>query len=185
MRHTMRQSCILADGTKFWLRPPTPKDISLLYEAAHSSRDELAPWMPWCHSNYSRTDTETWVQETFESNSQYPFLLLDESETHCLGTCGLNDINERHRCANLGYWVRTSHIGLGIATAATAHVANFGFAELELLRVEIVAALGNHASQRVAEKVGATREGILRNGLVHGEHAVDAVLFSLIPADLA
>ena len=39
-------------------------------------------------------------------------------------------------------------------------------------------------SQQVAAKVHATREGIVRNGLVHGEQALDAVLYSLIPADL-
>jgi RimJ/RimL family protein N-acetyltransferase len=47
-----------------------------------------------------------------------------------------------------------------------------------------MAATGNKASQRVAEKAGAVREGILRNRItVHGR-VLDAVVFSLIPPDL-
>jgi len=63
-------------------------------------------------------------------------------------------------------------------------VARFGFDELKLRRIEIVAAINNKASQRVAEKAGATREGILRNRLVVRDKVYDAVMFSLIPGDL-
>ena len=63
-------------------------------------------------------------------------------------------------------------------------VARFGFDELKLRRIEIVAAINNKASQRVAEKAGATREGILRNRLVVRDKVYDTVMFSLIPGDL-
>ena len=43
---------------------------------------------------------------------------------------------------------------------------------------------GNAASQRVAGKLGATREGEFRNRLVVRGEAVDAVVFSLVPRDL-
>ena len=93
-------------------------------------------------------------------------------------------MNRTHNFANLGYWVRTSRTGQGIATAAARLVAEFGFAELRFTRLEIVAAVRNIASQRVAEKVGATREGIERNRhVVHGR-IHDAVMYSLIPDDL-
>ena len=80
--------------------------------------------------------------------------------------------------------MRSSHVGRGIASAASLQVAQFAFEQLDLVRLEIVAAVDNQASQRVAEKVQATREGLIRNGLVHGEKTLDAVMFSLIPSDL-
>src|SRR3990172_4536404 len=102
-----------------------------------------------------------------------------------LGGCGLNGIGE-YKFANLGYWVRTSRTKQGVATAATLLLARFGFDELKLNRIEIVVATGNYASQRVAEKAGATREGVLRNRLIlKGKPVVDAVMFSLIPKDLS
>ena len=97
-----------------------------------------------------------------------------------VGGCALNDINQTHNFANLGYWVRTSRTGQGVATAAALLVAQFGFAKLGFTRLEIVAAVGNVASQRVAEKVGAMREGVARNRhVVHGR-VYDAVMYSLI-----
>ena len=83
----------------------------------------------------------------------------------------------------LGYWVRTSRLRQGIATRTTLLLARFGFEQVNLNRIEIVAALENRASQGVAKKVGATREGILRHRLLLHGHAHDAVLFSLIPQD--
>jgi RimJ/RimL family protein N-acetyltransferase len=63
-------------------------------------------------------------------------------------------------------------------------VGRFGFEALGFTRLEIVTAVGNRASQRVAKKAGATREGIERNRHVIGDTVHDVVMFSLIPADL-
>jgi RimJ/RimL family protein N-acetyltransferase len=60
----------------------------------------------------------------------------------------------------------------------------FAFTQLGLRRIEIVAAVGNVPSQRVAEKAGASREGVLRNRLLINGESLDAVLFSLVPEDV-
>jgi ribosomal-protein-serine acetyltransferase len=52
---------------------------------------------------------------------------------------------------------------------------------LKLKRVEITVAVDNQASLRVAEKAGATKEGILRNRVVKSDAPSDAVVFSFIP----
>ncbi len=69
------------------------------------------------------------------------------------------------------------------ATRAVRLLARFGFEELGLGRIEIVAAVGNKASQRVAEKAGAHREGVLRRRLCLHDEYHDAVMYSLIPDD--
>lgn len=95
----------------------------------------------------------------------------------------MNQLNYIHRVANLGYWTRSSAVGRGVGTIATRLVARFGFEQLGLQRIEIVAAVGNRASQRVAEKVGATREGVLRRRLlIHGK-SQDAFVYSLVSED--
>jgi RimJ/RimL family protein N-acetyltransferase len=89
-----------------------------------------------------------------------------------------------HQFGNLGYWVRTSAAGRGVASKASRLVARFGFEELGLHRIEILAAVSNVASQRVAEKIGAAREGVLRKRLLIRGEPQDAVMFSLVPEDL-
>jgi ribosomal-protein-serine acetyltransferase len=92
--------------------------------------------------------------------------------------------NHGHRYANLFYWVRSSRLRQGVASAAVRLLARYAFETVGLQRVEIVVAVGNAASARVAEKVGAVREGILRNRIfLHGS-SYDAFSYSLIPGDL-
>ena len=101
-----------------------------------------------------------------------------------MGGCGLNNIDNNNRVANLGYWVRSSRTGKGIASSVVGLLARFAFEELKLNRVEIIPAISNKASQRVAIKAGATKEGILRKRIVVGDKIYDGIMFSLIPGDL-
>jgi RimJ/RimL family protein N-acetyltransferase len=117
----------------------------------------------------------------WEVGTAYQFAITDSREDSFLGGCGLNKINEIDKVANLGYWVRSSRVKQGIATTATALLAQFGFRKLKLNRIEILVAIENKASQGVAVKAGAMREGILRNRLLLHGKIHDAVMFSLIP----
>ena len=163
-------------------------DVASLFEAARESINEVYPWLPWCYPGYSMDDSSAWVRsqgEAWDMGREYSFVIFDRRSQGYVGGVGLNQINQIHRMANLGYWVRTSRTGLGAASAATTLAAQYGLGELGLQRIEIVAAVDNIASQRVAEKAGATKEGILRNRLLNHGKPTDAVLYSLIPADLA
>lgn len=179
----------LTDGV-ISLRFYRPEDAEELYEAVRESMRELQPWMPWCHENYSIADSREWLASRRERSggedvSDYGFRISDARTDRYLGGVGLNQLDNLHRRANLGYWIRTSATGRGVATRAVALTARFGFEHLKLIRIEIVAALGNRASQRVAEKAGAVREGVMRHGLLLHGTAHDAVLTSLIPEDIA
>lgn len=177
---------ILTDGD-ILVRPIRLDDAEALFEAAHESIPEVSPWLPWLHENYSIEETRAFLSSRAseeKSEEAYSFGIFDRPGERWLGGIGLNFFNRVHQLANLGYWVRTGETGRGVASRATRLVAGFGFAELGLQRIEIIAAVPNVASQRVAEKAGAVREGVLRKRLfIHG-HAHDAVMFSLVAEDL-
>ena len=163
------------------------KDVDALFEAARESVLELSVWMPWCSENYSRAESEAFVlsrDAEWEAGEHYSFVVYDTSSGEFLGSVGLNFINRIHQFANLGYWVRTSHTRRGVATTAARLAASFGLGELGFNRLEIVAAAGHLASQRVAKKVGAQCEGVLRQRLVIHQKIHDAVMFSLVAEDL-
>ena len=169
------------------LRPFVMEDVPALVEAARESRAEVGRWLPWCHADYGPSDAEAWValaQAQRESAEGYHDAVVDVASGALLGGCGLWPLNRTHGLANLGYWVRTGAAGRGVATRAARLAAQQGF-ELGLTRLEIIAAVGNVASLRVAQKLGAQREGVLRNRLVIHGGLHDAVCFSLVPGDLA
>ena len=120
-----------------------------------------------------------------EQDSGYMFYVFDGITSQMVGVAFINQINRTHQIGNLGYVVRTSRTGEGIATEAARLVAQYGFEKLGLQRIEIVVHPDNAPSLRVAEKLGATREVLLRNRLrLHGVPC-SAYLHSLIPADFA
>jgi RimJ/RimL family protein N-acetyltransferase len=173
-------------GETLVLRPFRLQDANDIYEAVRQSLAELGQWLSWCHAGYALDDTLEFLRarpEAFRRDGEYSFAIVSRTSGEFLGATGINQIDPASRRANLGYWLRTSATGRGIATQATRMLALWAFEALELQRIEIVAAVGNLASQRVAERSGATREGIARNRLrVHGVPH-DAVLYSLVPAD--
>ena len=163
------------------------EDVFLLYDAARESIETVYEWLPWCHPKYSLEDSSSYVlsrDEAWRKKEEYSFAIVDARTDRFLGGVAINGINPLHRVANLGYWVRKNHTGRGTATAATLLAARFGFDALGLQRIEIVAAVGNVASQRVAEKAGAKREGVLRKRLLLNGQVHAAVLFSLVAEDL-
>jgi ribosomal-protein-serine acetyltransferase len=182
----MKNNRRLTDGV-ITLRPYRASDIDSVYEAVRESIPELSVWMSWCHPDYSIEETGAWIEsqpDKREKGAEYNFAISYNTGSLYLGGCGLDVIDRGCRIANLGYWVRTSQTNKGIATAATLLLAQFAFNELKLNRVELTIAVDNQASLRVAEKAGATREGILRNRVVKNDTPSDAVVFSLVPQDL-
>ena len=161
------------------LRPPEIRDVDALQEAIDESFRDLHPWMDWCTRDAGITATRAWVAMQSvhrEEGTAHEFLILDRDD-RVLGCCGVNAIDRRRRTANLGYWVRTSAAGRGVAPGAVRRLIDWVRAHTDLERLEIVCAVGNTRSQRVADKVGALREGIEPARLrIHGvEH--DAVVY--------
>jgi RimJ/RimL family protein N-acetyltransferase len=119
----------------------------------------------------------------WERDETYMFYILDVEIDQVVGITFLNRINRMRQFANLGYAVRESRLREGIATKAAKLTASYGFEKLGLQRIEIVICPDNLPSLKVAEKLGAVREGVLRNGMrLHGIPC-NAYLYSLIPAD--
>lgn len=184
---TVHVTPALADG-RLLLRPWRDTDVPELHAAVRESVASVGRWLPWCNADYGLERAEAWVAQCHEhwrSGEQFAFAVRDAVNGELLGGCGLNQIHPLHRSANLGYWVRTTRQGQGIATAATRLVARFGFAELGLIRIEIVTLPDNLASRRVAEKSGAVFEAMARQRLWAWDRAHDAAVYALVPADLA
>ena len=164
------------------LRPYEAGDARALWEAARESVADVFPWLSWCHAQYSMAEAEEWIRSRAPlaaEGREYTFAIVGD-DGRLLGGCGINQINRLHKFGNLGYWVRSSATGRGVATEAARQAADFAFRTTDLVRVEIVCAVGNERSQRVAARAGAVREGLLRRRLlIHGQ-PVDAVLYSFV-----
>ena len=180
-----RKALELTDG-KITLRPYRMSDNRESYQAIKESAAEKSAWLPFTQKDYSIKENGEWIKkrpDDWKKGKSYEFAICDAKDGTIIGGCGLNGVDQMNRRANLGYWVRTSHTGQGVAVAATLLLAKWGFKALKLTRIEILVATGNERSLRVAEKVGAKREGILRNRLIMRDRPHDAVMHSLVPGE--
>lgn len=182
---TLKEGEYLSDGV-ICLRHWRTSDASGGFEAVCESLEALKPWMSWAHEDYRQEELLGFIRssiEGWEKDEFFNFVITDTLDETVLGGSGLNNLSRTYRMANLGYWVRSSRRGQGIAPRAARLAARFGFERLGLVRAEIVVAVGNRASLRAAEKSGAQREGVLRNRMSVGELVYDAVMHSLTPQD--
>jgi ribosomal-protein-alanine N-acetyltransferase len=85
--------------------------------------------------------------------------------------------------ANVGYLVDAAHRGRGVATAAVRLVVEHAFDRLRLHRLDAGAMPSNVGSQRVLEKAGFTRVGVMRRYLFVADRWQDHVLYEIVGPD--
>src|SRR5213596_733263 len=132
----MQQKKTFTDGN-ILIRPFSAEDSNPLYEAVRESISEISQWLDWCHANYSLDEASAFVlsrDEAWKTEDEYGFAVLDVETRMFLGCVGLNQFNRNYQFCNLGYWVRTSHTGRGIASSAARLAARFALKELNLHR---------------------------------------------------
>ncbi|WP_426284688.1 GNAT family N-acetyltransferase [Luteibacter sp. E-22] len=177
----------LGDGVVS-LRAHRPTDADTLAAAVRESVATVGRWQDWCHEGYGTADAETWLaacRTDWLLGDGYEMLIVDARTDAILGGMGVNQRNREQRFANLGYWVRESMQGRGIATRAGQLAIRFAFETVQVSRLEIVAAWDNLPSRKTAERLGSTFEGMLRKRLVIKGISVDAAMYSVIAQDLA
>lgn len=170
------------------LKVPVPTDAAALAGAVQASLAEVGAWMDWCTADYGEEAAGSWIESTSrarERGEAFEFLMVGAGD-EVLGCCGLNAVDVVNRRANLGYWVRSDLTGRGVARAAVRQLRDFAFAATDLERLEVVIAVNNERSIRVAVALGAGREGLHERRLrIHGVFH-DAVMFAMLrPAALA
>lgn len=163
------------------------RDAEPLLAAVHASLPELSQWMPWAHSQYGRDDAAGFVRDSqmsWKEGRAYDFAIRrpEATERH-LGNVSIWSVSRLGRVAEIGYWTRTEDTACGIATEVTGRMLRVGFDDLNMHKINLRIAVGNKHSERVAEKLGFTREGVLREELMIQSKWVDHTLFSLLESE--
>ena len=165
------------------LRLLTAADADDVTEACQDA--ETLRWLPLPRP-YTRANAE-WFIGTFgpgqrESGAGVVFAI--ETAGRLAGVIDLKHVDWGARVAEVGYWVAPWARGRGVAAQATRVLSEWAIRDHGFERVELFAATGNAASQRVAQNAGFVREGVARNACCVPDGRADMVLFSLVPQDL-
>lgn len=140
---------------RFWSSPPL-KDLA----GAHELIEEI-------HGFFKSRRLFQWGISLRESNE-------------VIGTCTLLDVSMAHRRAEVGFALRRSNWGQGLATEALETLIAFAFGTLDLHRLEADADPDNERSLVVLERQGFRREGYLRERWHHLGDIRDTVFLGLL-----
>ena len=131
---------------------------------------------------YVRGSSESW--STGENTN---FAILVDGLEGPAGSIGVRWTELADGIAEVGYWVAAEARGRGVATTAARLVAHWAFdVAPHLERLQLRADVLNAASNRVAEKAGFTREGVLRSSRFNERlhRRIDFVMWSLLRHEL-
>lgn len=158
-------------------------DAEELHEVIAANRALLSRWMPWAAEQTLR-ETAAFVRETREQwarNEGFQAAIIDRDAI--AGVIGFSRMDWANRSASLGYWLAETAHGRGIVTNATRALVDHAFGVWRLNRLEIRAGTENVRSQRVPERLGFVKEGVIRDAERLGDRYVDHVLFSMLARD--
>ena len=186
MPHLTPTSVVEDDVT---LRPWSDDDAGALVRRINDP--EVALYLDLVPQPYTRADARTWFElcaEGWRTGASATFAIHVDGVEGPVGGIGVRFLSELDEGgAEVGYWVGAEVRGRGIATKATRAVTRWAFdAVPELARMQLRADAQNVASNRVAEKAGFTREGVLRAQRfnVRMGKRVDFVMWSLLREEL-
>jgi RimJ/RimL family protein N-acetyltransferase len=168
-----------------------PRDAALLKDAIDSSLDHLRPWLPWIREEPQTIDEKVDLlrgfRGGFDRGEDFVYGVFSADEREVLGGSGLHRRVDES-AFEIGYWVRASAAGRGIATEAAAALTRVAFSVCGVDRVEIHVDPDNAPSRRVPEKLGYVKEGRLRRRLpprTEGDAPCDMLIYSIWAADAA
>jgi RimJ/RimL family protein N-acetyltransferase len=176
----------LTDGV-VTLRQWDERDVAALVECIDGD-EEMTRWMDAIPQPYLDAEARAWIEQAasfWRAGASAPFSVTDAETGAVFGGVGFAWVGDEH-VGEVGYWLRAEARGRGLTSRAVRLVSRWSFEELDCERLQLRADAENVASQRVAEKTGFKREGVLRS--VHfnprQQRRVDFVMFSLLPGDV-
>ncbi|MEQ6357214.1 GNAT family protein [Lysinibacillus sp. M3] len=148
------------------LKPLEHGDIQGLLEAA--SYPEI-----WSHMSTTiekMDDVNKFVDKallTKREKTEFPFVVVDKKSEQIIGSTRFMDIDDTHKRLEIGTtWISPAFWRTAINTNCKYLLLQYCFEILNLQRVQIKTDHENVRSQRAIERLGATKEGILRNHMV-------------------
>jgi RimJ/RimL family protein N-acetyltransferase len=170
----------LVDGPTA-LRPWRDTDVPGIVAACQDP--DISRWtrVPW---PYGTADARLFVigrHDALRTASAAPFAIVStRDDSLLLGSVALMGFDWDHARCEVGYWLSREARGAGHATRGVRLICGWGFEQLGIERIGLMAATGNPASQRVAERGGFEREAVLRSYLVGRDGRQDMVMFGLL-----
>ncbi len=170
---------VVLQGETLSLEPLSQEHCQGLYNRGRNAAD----WSFMPRACFvDQADTRQWIEQALQSPDQVPFAIVEKAKNRVVGSTRYLNIRAEHRTLEIGWtWLGEEWQRTRVNTEAKLLLLSHAFDRLGCIRVEFKTDARNVRSQRALERIGAVREGTLRNHMiVQGGHYRDSVYFSVI-----
>ncbi len=150
------------------------------FDIVKKNRDFLSQWLEWTDF-YSKPEDAYNYLKTIEPLDEPSYLIQVDGKV--VGGHGFVMFGERHRTAELGYWLAPQFNGRGYVTRGIKYLEDLAFGKLGINRIQIRVDAENIKSQSVAERSGYVREGVLRGSYVLRGVSCDTIVYSKLKSE--
>jgi RimJ/RimL family protein N-acetyltransferase len=147
------------------MRVPRLEDASAIF-AGWAQDSEVTRYLTW-RPHERIEQTQDFVRNclaAWENHTRFPYMITLKNDGQVIGMIDPRIEGSR---VGIGYGSARAYWGKGYVTEATRAVIDWAFQQPSVYRVYATTDVDNLASQRVLEKVGMQREGLLRKYIIH------------------
>lgn len=160
-------------------------DVETLFSIVEGNR---AIWAYLISKMDSVQDMQQYVQKAIKGygrGTQIPFVTVDQQSNKIVGSTRLYNISVEDKTVELGQtWYHPSVQRTSINSECKYMLLQYAFEKLHMLRVQIKTDARNEKAQRAIERLGAVKEGVLRNErILPNGYVRDAVVYSIISSE--
>ncbi len=132
-------------------------------------------------------DTRQWIDAALATAGHVPFAIVETRRDKAVGSTRFLNLRAEHRSLEIGWtWLGQEWQRTPINTEAKYLLLCHAFERLDCVRVEFKTDARNERSQAALVRIGATREGVLRQHMiVQNNHMRDSVYFSILDSEWA
>lgn len=152
-----------------------------LFQLVDNNRVHLRKWLPWVDnitSPYQYNNLiSSWVKQYYNNNG---FQTGIRYHKRLVGVIGLHSIDWHNKQTSIGYYLGEDFEGKGIMIRSVRALINYLFYQMQLHRVEIRCGKQNIKSSAIPERLGFTKEGIIRDGEFLYDHYHDLYVYGML-----
>ncbi|TVX94377.1 GNAT family N-acetyltransferase [Paenibacillus agilis] len=176
----MNESIIL-EGEGVRLVPLEQHHAEELYEAG--CYKEIWTYLPIVVN--SLDDMRSWIEAALSRKKQgfeYPFAVLNKETNVCIGSTRFMNMDLQNKGLEIGWtWYTPALWRSRVNTECKYLLLQYAFEQLQLIRVQLKADTRNERSNQAIARLGAVREGILRQDRVLPDGYIrNAYIYSIL-----
>ena len=173
----------MIEGRIINLRTLGNSDAYSIYKNAKDREISRYTHLPYPYKLKYAHDFVSLCQEHYKKKTDYELGIESKKTGEIIGMIGLIHIDNRHRSAEVGYWLGNQYWRRGITKEALTLILDFGFNTLELVKIYAKVLHPNLHSIRLLQSAGFRYEGRIRKSVLKEGSWFDELIFALVDED--